>query len=96
MAKKVHYIEIEEENEKEYWIAAHTSYEGFQLAYFINKNCSLNLRRSDSDIRNYMDKGVFNIFEFNDEINGNLPSVFSGRIAYNDLNNLNDSFLLPK
>ena len=50
MVKKIHYIDIDEENEKEYWIAVHTTYEGFQLAYFINKNGLLKLRRSDNDL----------------------------------------------
>ena len=69
MAKKIHYIEIDDENEKEYWIALHTTCEGFQLAYFINKNELVKLKRSDNDIKNYLDKGVFNIFEFTDKIN---------------------------
>ena len=69
MVKKIHYIDIDDENEKEYWIAVHTTYEGFQLAYFINNSGLLKLRRSDNDIKNFLNKGVFNIFEFTEPVN---------------------------
>ena len=94
MVKKIHYIDIDEENEKEYWIAVHTSYEGFQLAYFINKNGLLKLRRSDNDIKNYLDEGVFNIFEFNDKINHKYCNLISNKcVLENFSNSINNNTL---
>ena len=79
MVKKIHYIDLDEESEKEYWIAVHTTCEGFQLAYFINKNGLLKLRRSNNDIKNYLDEGVFNIFEFTDKINHKYCNLISNK-----------------
>ena len=94
MVKKIHYIDIDEENEKEYWIAVHTTYEGFQLAYFINKNGLLKLRRSDNDIKNYLDEGVFNIFEFNDKINHKYCNLISNKcVLENFSNSINNNTL---
>ena len=94
MVKKIHYIDIDEENEKEYWIAVHTTYEGFQLAYFINKNGLLNLRRSNNDIKNYLDEGVFNIFEFTDKINHKYCNLISNKcILENFSNSINNNTL---
>ena len=94
MVKKIHYIDIDEENEKEYWIAVHTSYEGFQLAYFINKNGLLKLRRSDNDIKNYLDEGLFNIFEFTDKINHKYCNLISNKcVLENFSNSINNNTL---
>ena len=94
MVKKIHYIGIDEESEKEYWIAVHTTYEGFQLAYFINKNGLLKLRRSDNDIKNYLDEGVFNIFEFTDKINHKYCNLISNKcILENFSNSINNNTL---
>lgn len=94
MVKKIHYIDIDEENEKEYWIAVHSTYEGFQLAYFINKNGSLKLRRSDNDIKNYLDEGVFNIFEFTDKINHKYCNLISNKcVLENFSNSINNNTL---
>ena len=87
MVKKIHYIDIDEENEKEYWIAVHTTYEGFQLAYFINKNGLLKLRRSNNDIKNYLDEGVFNIFEFTDKINHKYCNLISNKCILENFSN---------
>ena len=87
MVKKIHYIDIDEENEKEYWIAVHTTYEGFQLAYFINKNGLLKLRRSSNDIKNYLDEGVFNIFEFTDKINYKYCNLISNKCVLENFSN---------
>ena len=94
MVKKIHYIDIDEKNEKEYWIAVHTTYEGFQLAYFINKNGLLKLRRSDNDIKNYLDEGVFNIFEFTDKINHKYCNLISNKcVLENFSNSINNNTL---
>ena len=94
MVKKIHYIDIDEENEKEYWIAVHSSYEGFQLAYFINKNGLLKLRRSDNDIKNYLDEGLFNIFEFTDKINHKYCNLISNKcVLENFSNSINNNTL---
>ena len=94
MVKKIHYIDIDEENEKEYWIAVHTTYEGFQLAYFINKNGLLKLRRSNNDIKNYLDEGLFNIFEFNDKINHKYCNLISNKcVLENFSNSINNNTL---
>ena len=94
MVKKIHYIDIDEENEKEYWIAVHTTYEGFQLAYFINKNGLLKLRRSNNDIKNYLDEGVFNIFEFTDKINDKYCNLISNKcVLENFSNSINNNTL---
>ena len=94
MVKKIHYIDIDEESEKEYWIALHTTYEGFQLAYFINKNGLLNLRRSNNDIKNYLDEGVFNIFEFTDKINHKYCNLISNKcVLENFSNSINNNTL---
>ena len=94
MVKKIHYIDIDEESEKEYWIALHTTYEGFQLAYFINKNGFLKLRRSDNDIKNYLDEGLFNIFEFTDKINHKYCNLISNKcVLENFSNSINNNTL---
>ena len=94
MVKKIHYIDIDEESEKEYWIAVHTTYEGFQLAYFRNKNGLLKLRRSDNDIKNYLDEGVFNIFEFTDKINQKYCNLISNKcVLENFSNSINNNTL---
>ena len=94
MVKKIHYIDIDEENEEEYWIALHTTYEGFQLAYFINKNGLLKLRRSDNDIKNYLDEGLFNIFEFTDKINHKYCNLISNKcVLENFSNSINNNTL---
>ena len=87
MVKKIHYIDIDEKNEEEYWIALHTTYEGFQLAYFINKNGLLKLRRSDNDIKNYLDEGVFNVFEFTDKINHKYCNLISNKCVSENFSN---------
>ena len=94
MVKKIHYIDIDEENEKEYWMAVHSTYEGFQLAYFINKNGLLKLRRSDNDIKNYLDEGLFNIFEFTDKINHKYCNLISNKcVLENFSNSINNNTL---
>ena len=94
MVKKIHYIDIDEEREKEYWIAVHTTCEGFQLAYFINKNVLLKLRRSNNDIKNYLDEGVFNIFEFTDKINQKYCNLISNKcVLENFSNSINNNTL---
>ena len=94
MVKKIHYIDIDEESEKEYWIAVHTTYEGFQLAYFINKNGLLKLRRSNNDIKNYLDEGVFNIFEFTDKINHKYCNLIANKcVLENFSNSINNNTL---
>lgn len=94
MVKKIHYIDIDEESEKEYWIALHTTCEGFQLAYFINKNGLLKLRRSNNDIKNYLDEGVFNIFEFTDKINHKYCNLISNKcVLENFSNSINNNTL---
>ena len=94
MVKKIHYINIDEESEKEYWIAVHTTCEGFQLAYFINKNGLLKLRRSNNDIKNYLDEGVFNIFEFTDKINHKYCNLISNKcVLENFSNSINNNTL---
>ena len=94
MVKKIHYIDIDEESEKEYWIALHTTYEGFQLAYFINKNGLLKLRRSNNDIKNFLDEGVFNIFKFTDKINQNYCNLISYKcVLENFSNSINNNTL---
>ena len=94
MVKKIHYIDIDEENEEEYWIALHTTYEGFQLAYFINKNGLIKLRRSDNDIKNYLDEGLFNIFEFTDKINHKYCNLISNKcVLENFSNSINNNTL---
>ena len=94
MAKKIHYIDIDDENENEYWIALHTACEGFQLAYFINKNGLVKLKRSDNDIKNYLDKGVFNIFEFIDKINHKYCHLISNKcVSENFSNSINNNSL---
>ena len=94
MVKKIHYIDIDEENEKEYWIAVHSTYEGFQLAYFINKNGLLKLRRLNNDIKNYLDEGVFNIFEFTDKINHKYCYLISNKcVLENFSNSINNNTL---
>ena len=87
MVKKIHYIDLDEESEKEYWIAVHTTCEGFQLAYFINKNGLLKLRRSNNDIKNYLDEGVFNIFEFTDKINHKYCNLISNKCVLENFSN---------
>ena len=87
MVKKIHYIDIDNENEKEYWIAVHTIYEGFQLAYFINNNGLIKLRRSDNDIKNYLNKGVFNLFEFTDKINQKYCHLISNKCVLENISN---------
>ena len=99
MVKKIHYIDIDEENEKEYWIAVHSTYEGFQLAYFINKNGLLKLRRLNNDIKNYLDEGVFNIFEFNDKINHKYCYLISNKCVLENFSssiNNNTLFNVPE
>ena len=94
MVKKIHYIDLDEESEKEYWIAVHTTCEGFQLAYFINKNGLLKLRRSNNDIKNYLDEGVFNIFEFTDKINQKYCNLISNKcVLENFSNSINNNTL---
>ena len=94
MVKKIHYIDLDEESDKEYWIAVHTTCEGFQLAYFINKNGLLKLRRSNNDIKNYLDEGVFNIFEFNDKINHKYCNLISNKcVLENFSNSINNNTL---
>ena len=94
MVKKIHYIDLDEESDKEYWIAVHTTYEGFQLAYFINKNGLLKLRRSDNDIKNYLDEGLFNIFEFTDKINHKYCNLISNKcVLENFSNSINNNTL---
>ena len=87
MVKKIHYIDLDEESDKEYWIAVHTTCEGFQLAYFINKNGLLKLRRSNNDIKNYLDEGVFNIFEFTDKINHKYCNLISNKCVLENFSN---------
>ena len=94
MVKKIHYIDLDEESEKEYWIAVHTTCEGFQLAYFINKNGLLKLRRLNNDIKNYLDEGVFNIFEFTDKINQKYCNLISNKcVLENFSNSINNNTL---
>ncbi|MFL2601584.1 MAG: IPExxxVDY family protein [Flavobacteriaceae bacterium] len=94
MVKKIHYIDIDDENEKEYWIAVHTTCEGFQLAYFINNSGLLKLRRSDNDIKNFLNKGVFNIFEFTDKFNHKYCHLISNKcVLENFLNSRNNNTL---
>ena len=99
MVKKIHYIDLDEESEKEYWIAVHSTYEGFQLAYFINKNGLLKLRRLNNDIKNYLDEGVFNVFEFTDKINHKHCHLISNKCVsenFSNSRNNNSLFDVPE
>ena len=69
-------------------------HEGFQLAYFINKNELVKLKRSYNDIKNYLDEGVFNIFEFTDKINHKHCNLISNKcVSENFSNSINNNSL---
>lgn len=64
MAPRIYHLEIEEPIIEEYWMGVHTPIEAYQLVYYINKNTSLLLCRSKTDLQNENNQGIFQLFEW--------------------------------
>jgi len=64
MAPRIYHLEIEEPIIEEYWMGVHTPIEAHQLVYYINKNTSLLLCRSKTDLQNENNQGIFQLFEW--------------------------------
>ena len=64
MANKVYHLKIEEDSEEDFYIGIHTSLEAFQLAFYINKQNSILLKRGAKDLENEKQLGVFSLFEW--------------------------------
>ena len=62
---KRHLLAFEEEDVEEHLLAVHTALEGFQIAYYLNKNTAASFKRQDDITLN--DKGIFfSLFEYLD------------------------------
>ena len=57
-------------------IAIHSSMEDFSLAYSLNKDCGLGLKRTEKDLK-YNDSLSFTMFDWEDEINQDYWVLFS-------------------
>src|SRR6476620_11356332 len=86
----VHKLHLEEYNEVDYQlIAIHTSLEDFRLAYYINQNLPIVLKKSDCNIQisNKNGETQFTRFIFEDEKTG---------ISWDLIQNQNDILLSPE
>ena len=66
MAKRLYYLQVEDDSVKEYFIAIHTSLEAYKLAFYINQNTPILLTRSKKDVKSQKQEGVFFLFEWED------------------------------
>ena len=91
---KIYKLEIDEVTEKDHWLGIHTSIEPYQLAFIINQNSQLRLRRSKKDVFNEKKQGVFQLFEWVDPINDIVCNLLSNRfIIEKNQKKLNNNIL---
>lgn len=65
MANKIYKLKIEEGPSDEYFIAIHSTLEAYQLAYYVNKQNKILLKRK-KDFITEKNKGSYSLFEWKD------------------------------
>ena len=99
MANKVYHLKIEEDSEEEFYIGIHTSLEAFQLAFYINKQNSILLKRGGKDLENEKQLGVFSLFEWEEFFSERKCQLISNKFIQEGpsrLLNSNSLFELPE
>ena len=99
MANKVYHLKIEEDSEEDFYIGIHTSLEAFQLAFYINKQNSILLKRGGKDLENEKQLGVFSLFEWEEFFSERKCQLISNKFIQEGpsrLLNSNSLFELPE
>ena len=99
MANKVYHLKIEEDSEEDFYIGIHTSLEAFQLAFYINKQNSILLKRRAKDLENEKQLGVFSLFEWEEFFSERKCQLISNKFIQEGpsrLLNSNSLFELPE
>ena len=85
MANKVYKLKIEEGPSDEYFIAIHSTLEAYQLAYYINKQNKILLKRK-KDFITEKNKGSFSLFEWKDLYSELRCYLISNKFMYESSN----------
>ena len=94
---KRHLLAFEEEDAEEHLLAVHTALEGFQIAYYLNKNTAASFKRQDDITLN--DKGIFfSLFEWENPLLDENTALFSNKFLHEKVQentNISALFDLP-
>ena len=98
MANKIYKLKIEEGISDEYFIAIHSTLEAYQLAYYVNKQSKILLKRK-KDFNTEKKKGSFYLFEWKDIYSESRCQLISNKFIYESYNfeaNSNSLFEFPE
>ena len=98
MANKIYKLKIEEGIPDEYFIAIHSTLEAYQIAYYINKQNKILLKRK-KDFNAEKKKGSFYLFEWKDIYSELRCQLISNKFIYESYNfeaNSNRLFEFPE
>jgi hypothetical protein len=98
MANKIYKLKIEEGILDEYFIAIHSTLEAYQLAYYVNKQNKILLKRK-KDFNTEKKKGSFYLFEWKDIYSEFRCQLISNKFIYESNNieaNSNSLFEFPE
>ena len=85
ITNKIYKLKIEETPSDEYFIAIHSTLEAFQLAYFVNKQNKILLKRK-KDFITEKNKGSFSLFEWKDLYSELRCYLISNKFMYESSN----------
>ena len=98
MANKIYKLKIEEGHIDEYFIAIHSTLEAYQLAYYVNKQNKILLKRKKDFIAEKK-KGSFSLFEWRDLYSELRCHLISNKFIHENSNsesNSNSLFEFPE
>ena len=85
MVNKIYKLKIEEGHSDEYFIAIHSTLEAYQLAYHVNKQNKILLKRK-KDFNTEKNKGSFSLFEWKDLYSELRCHLISNKFIYESSN----------
>ena len=85
MANKIYKLKIEESPSDEYFIAIHSALEAYQLAYYVNKQNKILLKRK-KDFIIEKKKGSFSLFEWKNLYSGLRCHLISNKFIHESSN----------
>ena len=92
----IHKLYIDEFDETDYrLVAIHTTLEDYRLAYFINRNLPVNLKKSNNDIqiRSVLGENYFTRFTFEDKSRDNFWNLIQNKNSQTQTSSFTNSGL---
>ena len=94
MVNKIYHLKIEEDSVEDFYIAIHTPLEAHQLAFYINKQNKILLKRKKKDLKNKKRQGFFPFFEWEDLLSDRRCQLISNKFIQESCNTLVKSYSL--